>query len=108
MTLGTHDEPLRVAVVGSGPAGFYAAEALAKHKTIHADVDIFERLPAPYGLVRYGVAPDHQKIKSVTAAYDRLCENPKVRLLGNVHVAEGDISVEELLVHYDQTVIAVG
>lgn len=106
--LGSAERPLRVAVVGAGPAGFYTAEALAKHKTVHADVDLLERLPAPYGLVRYGVAPDHQKIKSVTAAYDRLCENPKVRLLGNVRVCQGDVSVEELLHHYDQVVFCVG
>lgn len=106
--LGSPERPLRVAVIGAGPAGFYTAEALAKSKTIEADVDVFERLPAPYGLVRYGVAPDHQKIKSVTAAYDKLCANPKVRFLGNVRVAGGDLSVEELLTHYDQIVFAVG
>jgi ferredoxin--NADP+ reductase len=106
--LGTPERPLRVAVVGSGPAGFYTVDALVKHKQIVAEVDLFERLPAPYGLVRYGVAPDHQKIKSVTVAYDKLCENPKVRFLGNVHVGHGDVSVEELLAHYDQVVFAVG
>jgi ferredoxin--NADP+ reductase len=106
--LGTPERPLRVAVVGSGPAGFYTVDALVKHKQITAEVDLFERLPAPYGLVRYGVAPDHQKIKSVTVAYDKLCENPKVRFLGNVHVGHGDVSVEELIAHYDQVVFAVG
>ena len=106
--IGTEDRPLRVAVVGSGPAGFYTADALLKNKQLIAEVDLFERLPAPYGLVRYGVAPDHQKIKSVTAAYDKLGENARVRFLGNVHVGHDDISVEELLVHYDQVVFAVG
>lgn len=106
--IGSPERPLRVAVVGSGPAGFYTAEALAKHKGIQADVDLIERLPSPHGLVRYGVAPDHQKIKSVIHAYDKLCENPKVRFLGNVRVAYGDISLEELLVHYDQVVFCVG
>jgi ferredoxin--NADP+ reductase len=106
--VGTSDRPLRVAVVGAGPAGFYTVEALVKHKQIQADVDLFDRLPAPYGLVRYGVAPDHQKIKSVTVAYDRLGENPRVRFFGNVHVGHGDISVEELTRHYDQVVFAVG
>jgi ferredoxin--NADP+ reductase len=106
--LGTPERPLRVAVVGSGPAGFYTVDALVKHKQIAAEVDLFERLPAPYGLVRYGVAPDHQKIKSVTVAYDKLGENPKVRFFGNVHVGHGDVSVEELLAHYDQVVFAVG
>lgn len=106
--IGSKERPLRVAVVGSGPAGFYTVEALVKQKQHEVDVDLFERLPAPYGLVRYGVAPDHQKIKSVTVAYDRLCENPRVRFLGNVRVAHGDISVEELQHHYDQVVFAVG
>ncbi len=106
--LGSQERPLRVAVVGSGPAGFYTAESLVKHKQIAAEVDLFERLPAPYGLVRYGVAPDHQKIKSVTVAYDRLCENPKMRFFGNVHVGQKDVAVEELVAHYDQVVFAVG
>src|SRR5262245_47370600 len=108
LALGSQERPLRVAVVGSGPAGFYTVEALIKQKQLEVDVDLFERLPAPYGLVRYGVAPDHQKIKSVTVAYDRLCENPRVRFLGNVRVAHGDVSVDELLHHYDQVVFAVG
>ncbi|HEX4335701.1 MAG TPA: FAD-dependent oxidoreductase [Polyangiaceae bacterium] len=106
--LGNQERPLRVAVVGSGPAGFYTAESLVKHKQVVAEVDLFERLPAPYGLVRYGVAPDHQKIKSVTAAYDKLCENPKLRFFGNVHVGQRDVSVEELVAYYDQVVFAVG
>jgi ferredoxin--NADP+ reductase len=106
--VGTKERPLRVAVIGSGPAGFYTVEALIKQKQLEVDIDLFERLPAPYGLVRYGVAPDHQKIKSVTVAYDRLCENPRVRFLGNVRVAHGDISVEELGRHFDQVVFAVG
>jgi ferredoxin/flavodoxin---NADP+ reductase len=106
------ERALRIAVVGAGPAGFYTAEALLKYESkypaLSVDIDLFERLPAPYGLVRYGVAPDHQKIKSVTVAYDKVCESPHVRFLGNVHVAEGDLSVEELLAHYDQVVLAVG
>jgi ferredoxin--NADP+ reductase len=106
--IGSRERPVSVAVVGSGPAGFYVVDALVKHKQIAAKVDLFERLPAPYGLVRYGVAPDHQKIKSVTAAYDKLGEDPRVRFLGNVHVGHGDVSVEELLAHYDQVVFAVG
>jgi ferredoxin/flavodoxin---NADP+ reductase len=106
--LGSQERPLRVAVVGSGPAGFYTVEALAKHKELVVEVDLFERLPAPYGLVRYGVAPDHQKIKNVTAAYDKLGGHPRVRFLGNVHVGHGDVSVEELVSAYDQVVFAVG
>jgi ferredoxin--NADP+ reductase len=106
--LGSQERPLRVAVVGSGPAGFYTVEALVKHKQIAAEVDLFERLPAPYGLVRYGVAPDHQKIKSVTVAYDKVGDNPRVRFLGNVHVGHTDVSVDELRAHYDHVVFAVG
>src|SRR5262245_7356474 len=106
--LGSKERPLRVGVVGSGPAGFYTVEALLKRKELAVDVDLLERLPAPYGLVRYGVAPDHQKIKSVTVAYDRICENPSVRFLGNVRVGEGDLSIEDLLRHYDQVVFSVG
>ncbi|MFN2425193.1 MAG: FAD-dependent oxidoreductase [Candidatus Binatia bacterium] len=105
---GSYDRPLRVAVIGAGPAGFYTVEALLKHPEVHVEVDLFERLPAPYGLLRYGVAPDHPKIKSVSAVYDRLCENPHVRFLGNVSVGMGDLTVEELGAHYDQVVVATG
>jgi ferredoxin--NADP+ reductase len=104
---GSHERSLRVAVVGAGPAGFYTTEALVKQKQIAVEVDLFERLPAPYGLVRYGVAPDHQKIKSVSAAYDKLLAHPRVRLLANVDVGT-DVTVGELTEHYDQVVFAVG
>ena len=67
--LGTDAQPLRVAIIGAGPAGFYAAERLLKETAVVVEVDLFDRLPTPYGLVRNGVAPDHQKIKSVTAAF---------------------------------------
>ncbi|HVU02212.1 MAG TPA: FAD-dependent oxidoreductase [Polyangiaceae bacterium] len=99
---------LRVAVVGAGPAGFYTVEALVKQKERPASVDLFERLPAPYGLVRYGVAPDHQKIKSVTVAYDKLGARPDVRYFGNVSIGHGAISVEDLFDHYDHVVFTVG
>ena len=69
--IGTPERPLGVAIVGAGPAGFYAAEALTKQQDVTTRVDLFERLPAPFGLVRYGVAPDHQKIKSVIRACAR-------------------------------------
>ena len=97
---------LRVAVVGAGPSGFYAAEALLKQRP-DAVVDLFERLPAPFGLVRYGVAPDHQKIKSVTKVYDRVLTDPRVRYLGNVEVGR-DLRAEELRRHYHATVFAYG
>ena len=74
---------LRVAVIGAGPSGFYATESLLRHHE-SVEIDLIERLPTPYGLVRYGVAPDHQKIKSVTKLYDRTANNPRVRFLGNV------------------------
>lgn len=94
-----------VAVIGAGPAGFFAAEALLKHPNVR--VDLFERLPAPYGLVRYGVAPDHQKIKSVEAGFAKVGSNPRVRYFGNVTLGR-DVSSEELLEHYDQIVYAMG
>lgn len=93
-----------MAVVGAGPAGLYGAEALAKKG---ASVDVFERLFAPHGLVRYGVAPDHQKIKRTTAVFDRILALPEVRLWGNVWVGR-DVSVAELQEHYDQVLIAMG
>ncbi|HEY3236531.1 MAG TPA: FAD/NAD(P)-binding protein, partial [Polyangiaceae bacterium] len=75
------ERPLRVAIIGSGPAGFYAAEDLLKQKQLPVEVDMFERLPAPFGLVRYGVAPDHQKIKRASVAYERTASNPAFRWL---------------------------
>ena len=74
---------LRVAVVGSGPAGVYAAGALAEH---HEAVDVFDRLPCPFGLVRYGVEPDHEKIRSISTTLHRVLEHPNVCFLGNVYV----------------------
>ena len=69
--IGTASRPLRVAIIGSGPSGFYAAGALLKQKQINVSIDMFDRLPTPYGLVRDGVAPDHQKIKSVTRGFEK-------------------------------------
>ena len=105
--LGTEAQPLRVAVVGAGPTGFYTAEHLFRNKDVVVTVDMFERLPTPYGLVRYGVAPDHPKIKSVTKLYDRTADNPRFRFFGNVTIGE-DISVAELLDHYHQIVFTTG
>jgi ferredoxin--NADP+ reductase len=106
--LGSADSPLRVAVIGAGPAGFYVADALSKRETPRVSVDLLERLPTPYGLVRYGVAPDHQKIKSVIKAYEKTAVHPRVRLLCNVRVCAGDLAVDDLLRHYDQVVFTVG
>ncbi len=96
---------LRVAVIGSGPAGVYAAGALTRHGNV--EVDVFDRLPAPFGLVRYGVAPDHLKMKSISTALHQLLEHPDVRFLGNVAVGT-DLSLEELHQHYDAILVAFG
>jgi len=98
--------PLRVAIVGAGPSGFYAAEHLLKQERPVA-VDLFDRLPTPFGLVRGGVAPDHPKIKSVTRVYDKVAANPAFRFFGNVTVGR-DVSAEELRQHYHAVVWSVG
>jgi len=98
--------PLRVAIVGTGPSGFYAAEHLLKQHPGVA-IDLFDRLPTPFGLVRGGVAPDHQKIKSVTRVYERIAANAAVRFFGNVTLGT-DLSREELLRHYHAVIYAVG
>lgn len=105
--LGSSSRPLRVAIVGAGPSGFYAAGALLQQKEIHVSIDIFDRLPTPYGLVRYGVAPDHQKIKSVTKVYERTVRDSRVRYFGNVGLGE-EISHSDLKSHYDQIIYATG
>ncbi|MCA9885813.1 MAG: FAD-dependent oxidoreductase, partial [Anaerolineae bacterium] len=106
-SVGTASNPLRVAIIGSGPSGFYAAEALAKKADIQAQVDIFDRLPTPYGLVRGGVAPDHQKIKSVTRVYERIAALDNVRFFGNVEFGR-DIFLADLQKQYHAVLFAVG
>src|SRR6059058_4044307 len=96
--------PLRVAVVGSGPAGFYAADALLKAE---AEVDMIERLPTPWGLVRLGVAPDHENIKAVSRAFEKIAKKPGFRFFGNVAVG-ADVTHEELLGRYDAVLYSVG
>jgi ferredoxin--NADP+ reductase len=104
--LGSEARPLRVAVVGSGPAGFYVVEALFKsERALH--VDMFDRLPTPYGLVRAGVAPDHQKLKSVIRIYQRLSSDERFHFFGNVTVGR-DVSVQEIRSHYDAVVFSSG
>ena len=98
--------PLRVAVVGSGPAGFYAAGALLGADE-RVEVDMLERLPTPWGLVRLGVAPDHPKLKSVSRAYERIAERPGFRFLGNVEVGR-DVHHADLVRLYDAVVYAIG
>lgn len=96
----------RLAVVGAGPSGFYATDEMLRQLP-HARVDIFERLPTPFGLVRYGVAPDHPKIKSVSASFDKIARSPRVRFFGNVELGR-DLSRAELLDHYDAVLYATG
>lgn len=98
---------MRVAIIGSGPAGFYAAEALLRRTDTVVHVDMFERLPTPFGLVRGGVAPDHQSIKAVTRVYEKTAARPTFRFLGNVCLGS-DVTVDELRQHYHQIVYAVG
>ncbi|MBA2297128.1 MAG: FAD-dependent oxidoreductase [Actinobacteria bacterium] len=97
---------LRVAVVGSGPAGFYAAAALFASE-LDVEVDLIERLPTPWGLVRLGVAPDHPKIKAVSRAFEKTAQQPGFRFFGNVEVG-GDVSHGELADLYDAVVYSVG
>jgi ferredoxin--NADP+ reductase len=95
------------AVVGSGPAGFYTAEALAKAYGENARIDVLDRYPVPYGLIRFGVAPDHQSLKAVSKRYDKVAETDGVGFIGNVAVGT-DVSVEELLDLYDAVILAIG
>ena len=101
------DPTLKIAIVGAGPAGFFAAEALLKDGGGSLAVDLFNRLPAPYGLVRDGVAPDHQAIKSVARVYSKLLEREEVGYFGAVNLG-GDVEVAELRAAYDQIVYAMG
>jgi ferredoxin/flavodoxin---NADP+ reductase len=105
--LGTEARPLRIAIIGAGPSGFFAAGALFQQKDLHLSIDMFDRLPAPFGLVRYGVAPDHQKIKSVTKVYERTASDPRFRFFGNVDFGT-DITLADLQRHYDRIIFAVG
>jgi ferredoxin--NADP+ reductase len=95
-----------VAVIGSGPSGFYTAEALLR-AGMSVAVDMFEQLPVPYGLVRFGVAPDHPKLKQVTVAFDRIAGMPGFRFLGGVAVGR-DVAIDELRDSYDAVVLATG
>jgi ferredoxin--NADP+ reductase len=107
MGVGTQDTPLRVAIVGSGPAGFYAAGHLLKDKERVVQVDMFDRLPTPWGLVRGGVAPDHPNIKAVSRVYEKTAAHPEFRFYGNVEVGR-DIHHGDLTSHYHAVIYAVG
>jgi len=104
--MSTPSSTIRVAIVGSGPAGFYAAEALQKAAPGIA-IDLIDRLPTPFGLVRGGVAPDHPKIKSVTRIFDRIASQPGFRYLGHVRVGQ-DVSVDELRARYHALILCYG
>ena len=105
--LGAADRPLRIAVVGAGPAGLYAADSLLRKPDITLTIDVFNRFPTPFGLVRDGVAPDHQSIKAVARIFDRVLADPRVRFFGNVTYGV-DIRRRELKRLYHQIVYAVG
>jgi ferredoxin--NADP+ reductase len=106
-TLGSQTHPLRVAIIGSGPSGFYAAEHLQKQNDAIIEIDMFDRLPTPYGLVRGGVAPDHQKIKMVAKTYEKIADCSCFRFFGNVAFGT-DITRDDLLRHYHAIIYAVG
>lgn len=98
---------VRVAILGSGPAAFYAAEHLFKQVGLNIEVDMFDRLPTPFGLVRGGVAPDHPKIKSVTKLYDHIAADPRFRFYGNVEFG-AHLTLADLRAHYHQIVYCTG
>jgi ferredoxin--NADP+ reductase len=106
LTDGESARPLKIAIVGAGPAGIYAADILTKSQTRVA-VDLIERLPAPYGLVRYGVAPDHPRIKEIVKALRRVLEHPDIRFLGNVTYGV-DLKLADLQHYYDAVIFSTG
>jgi ferredoxin--NADP+ reductase len=109
-SIGTSENPLRVAIVGSGPAGFYAAGHLLKpksHPDLQVQVDVYDRLPTPWGLVRGGVAPDHPNIKAVSRVYEKTATHPEFRFYGNVHYGT-DLTHDDLLARYHAVIYAVG
>ncbi len=102
--------PVRVAVIGAGPAGVYAADILAKAQKksdIEFSIDLFDRYPAPFGLIRYGVAPDHPRIKGIVKALHKVLDRGDIRLLGNVEIGT-DLTREDLRRHYDAVIYATG
>jgi len=104
---GTEAQPLRVAIVGAGPTGFYATDQLFRTAGLVVDVDMYDRVPTPYGLVRAGVAPDHQKIKTVTAAFDKVAAHPRFRFFGGVELGR-HLSVDDLRAHYHMVLYTTG
>ena len=106
-TTGTPARPLRVAIIGAGPTGFYVADHLLRNPGVAVEVDMFDRLPTPYGLVRLGVAPDHQKIKFVTNAFDKVAASPGFRFFGGVDFGK-HVTLADLRAHYHQIVYCTG
>ena len=104
--LGSEAHPLRVAVVGAGPAGFFLIDRLLRGDA-HVEVDLYDRLPAPYGLVRYGVAPDHEKIRNVTRTFDKVAARAGFRFFGNVDVGR-QVTLDDLRRHYHQICFTTG
>jgi len=104
--LGTPELPLRAAVIGSGPSGFYAAKALV-NSDLTVVVDMFDRLPTPYGLVRHGVAPDHQKVKNVIKIFERIAAKPEVSFYGNIEIGN-ELTIEMLREFYDTVIFCNG
>lgn len=101
------DKPLNVAVIGAGPAGIYASDILVKKTGGNVRIDLIEQMPAPFGLIRYGVAPDHPRIKGIINSLHRVLDTEQIRLLTNVHIGR-DITVDELQQHYDAVIFATG
>src|SRR3954463_638461 len=103
----TEQRPLRVAVVGAGPAGIYAADALAGQDDVPVAVDLVDRLPTPFGLVRHGIAPDHLKMRALRDTLRHTLDHERVRFVGNVEIGV-DLSLEELRRHVDAVVYTYG
>ncbi|MFT4199714.1 FAD-dependent oxidoreductase [Gordonia sp. (in: high G+C Gram-positive bacteria)] len=108
--MSSESRALRVAIIGAGPAGIYAADALMKHDDLAdrgVSIDLYERMPAPFGLIRYGVAPDHPRIKGIINALHKVLDKPQIRLLGNIDYGT-DITLEDLKRHYDAVIFSTG
>ena len=99
-------KPVSVAIVGTGPAGFYTAESLVK-SDLNCEIDMIDRLPTPYGLIRGGVAPDHQTTKNVWRRYEKTAMDEQINFYGNVEVGR-DLTIDELRTCYDAVVLAIG
>ena len=101
------ERPLRVAVIGAGPAGIYTADALTRQDDVPVAVDLVDRLPTPFGLVRHGIAPDHAKMRAIRETLHRFLDHPRVRFVGNVEIGT-DLPLDELRRHVDAVVYTYG